>query len=649
MQIFEKEVESTPPEDIQRPLPSEEGIRSVLRSCEEQTSNFDWSLTVLAVAHQLSIPATELLKPLPGVILRALVYMLPLTQSLSENRLIHIEIGERDFICPLIVWAHHICSLNVTVEILSGANKVHTTFGTEPSQMVISVCSDVRLLFEPRVTLFETSSNHEKDAIITLSSDPDEFKIEALQRRPARAYGKAVALCLTAEISVGRDALLEEIMLMTASIAFSVAKWLRAQPHASMPGTDEDEERHQMMWENAGYEALDDSPGEVLYTGPRSVWVRPDDGDEPVDMECSESSGETVAAWDDDRQESSKQYKRTSTTGIQKKSLIPEQKILSTVRFIFDVNLEMASIKDYADAHEGQGLVPPQRQPSRRIKTILTGHAGFDSSMLRVKWTEMLKAARHLAIVVLALTSVEDLGSCAKLPLSCDLDVLATHAVAQHMLIWNGHSPITISELTWYNAIIMLFFGRDPKFDNASALSDHGWTVYLNTFDQPSEIYGRRMRDPATISPGCFMVSRGVPTRNSVVKHAIFDGPTYDGGAGLTWSVFERAGDTATLRCHEAYTLGRTYYGERPDSFAITLRLNLENPMAPEQMYVRRTGYRELYSSLWMTRWRTLIAIAHERQSDHRAPDVLLRTPDCCFQCAVDQTHAHADKWWLIL
>jgi len=678
VEVFEKELDSRPPEIEHRPLPSEEGIRSVLRSCQEQTANFDWSLTLLAVAHKLNLPDEALSHPLPNVLLRGLVYMLPLTQSLPENRLIHIEAAKPDFICPVIAWAHHIGSLTVTVINEVEPYKGVTTFGEGPAEVVISIKPAKGFADTTSITLLESTSTSQKDPIITFASDPDEFKVEAVRRRFVQSYGNAAFARLLADIPAGGDALLEEMAFITTSLAITVSRYLTKQPDVSLSDPSvERQEQSNAVSVTAGYDTL----GSELQTS----LSRPGSHDKRGKLECSDTPGDS-----DIRKHPTR--------------LISDQSILRAARFIFGTkNLEIKALRGYIDEYGGCSWVSLLRKPPRRIETVLTQSAGLPDMEFRDVWKDLLEAARHLAVLIMALAHVEDLETCAELPISFDLKLLANHPLSQNILRWNGETLISIDEMTWFNVMAFLLMGRDHQRPTACLLSDHGWTIFLNTFDQPSEIDMPQMRDPATVLPGFFFVRRGVPTRNLVVKHAIFDGPTYTGFDNRSLRIFEMAGDSATLRCCEMYSYGRTFYGERQDSFLITLRLALEKDIS--QAYTRRTGYFELFHSIWnlrrtqschhpiaedeksavklgpgyvavssasdngaddfsfsggrvlialtannqATRWRTLIAIAQARQRLSSPPGVLLRTHDCCFQCAIDQIAAEVGKWWLVL
>src|SRR5437764_3654113 len=99
-----------------------------------------------------------------------------------------------------------------------------------------------------------------------------------------------------------------------------------------------------------------------------------------------------------------------------------------------------------------------------------------------------------------------------------------------------------MDEMTWFNVMALLLMGLDQQRPTAYLLGHHRWTILLNTFEQPSEIDTPRMRDPAAVLPGFFFARRGVPARNMVAKHALFDGSTYTGVNNRKFRIFETAG-----------------------------------------------------------------------------------------------------------
>jgi hypothetical protein len=258
----------------------------------------------------------------------------------------------------------------------------------------------------------------------------------------------------------------------------------------------------------------------------------------------------------------------------------------------------------------------------------------------------------------------------------------------------------------------------DGRFSRPSLSSGHGWSAYISSFIQDQAPNGSQLRDPALVEPGTFFISRGVPFRKGIRKHFVIDAPQ-ETPAGCLWELQEQAGDVTTMRCSSPVLQGRPYYGERHDSFVVTLRFEeltntgkeslttTNSPVSPSA--IRRTGYMELFRSLWgvrvtqpcshiqkrvqkfelppncitvagfgdrdytmssehdrkrvlicltaentKSRWRTLIAIGYiETFRDIRKRDwyrrILLRYSNCCFQCTLEQVQQMTGRWFVVL
>jgi hypothetical protein len=212
--IFEKQNEEAPPDHIFRSIPSQEGILGVLKACEEQTSSFDWNGHIRAVAAILEIPDARAFQPLPAVVLRAVVYMFPLVQTLPEDRFILVETLRG--VCLLVVWAHLVLDLTVLVRIWRDGTVFEKKFGSDHEQVFILVDASIS---EAAVTFLETSS---KEEIIKLQPDTDESPIEGIVKGPTKGFGRELLRPLwTGE---GSEAILEEMKLISCAFAMIIAE-----------------------------------------------------------------------------------------------------------------------------------------------------------------------------------------------------------------------------------------------------------------------------------------------------------------------------------------------------------------------------------------------------------------------------------------
>lgn len=201
------------------------------------------------------------------------------------------------------------------------------------------------------------------------------------------------------------------------------------------------------------------------------------------------------------------------------------------------------------------------------------------------------------------------------------------------------------------------------------------------------------------LDSGHVTIKQGVPYRNGVWKHKVLDGPNNSATAILGYS------GTITevpLECAIPVDMGVPLVGERGDCFVVSLRMSLKRSknsyLTSHGQSTRRTGYNELWSALWGTRktdhcshtphsgdkillepgwvvvsgyenhgafenngrliicltafdpvarWRALIGI--REHSIRESYQVLLRTVDCCLQCAIDQALKRPGRWYLVL
>lgn len=88
---MERRRESAPKDAASYTISSQDDIAKVIRSCEEQTSSFNWNNLLMPVASTLGIRIMPAQNPIAPAVFRGLVEMLPLVQKLNEDRFIHIQ------------------------------------------------------------------------------------------------------------------------------------------------------------------------------------------------------------------------------------------------------------------------------------------------------------------------------------------------------------------------------------------------------------------------------------------------------------------------------------------------------------------------------------------------------------------------------
>ncbi len=221
--IFEKQAEDAPLDQPPRPNPSEDGLFGVLQACSEQTALFNWSNLLFAVAKTLG-ELEGVHEKIPAVVFRGLATTLPLVQHFPEERMLHIECGEG--VCLIVVWAHHVLGLSVTVRTWWNDVCTEQSFGTQPAQIFVDARNVVDYKIRaPSVTLLQVADGETTDNIFRFEPDPDEPKIEALLKKPAKGYGKAV-LGSSNLIGAGQEAVLNDVAHVTCAIAILISRSL---------------------------------------------------------------------------------------------------------------------------------------------------------------------------------------------------------------------------------------------------------------------------------------------------------------------------------------------------------------------------------------------------------------------------------------
>lgn len=394
------------------------------------------------------------------------------------------------------------------------------------------------------------------------------------------------------------------------------------------------------------------------------------------------------------------------------KCMVSEQGLMRAAQFLFNnPKLNKKSIM-------GHVLLFSQRPPNatlempHSVSLILDQLPSKTLTDKTLRWSDLFETVRYLSVVILAFAFVRDLDHCADLPLGHSLGVLSQHILIVRMNQWDGKSTIWIPEDTWFLVLVQLLIGHRTTVDSDSTclISDHGWSIFLSTFGDA---------DPSFTDAGHVVIGKGVPCRNGVWKHAIIDGPPsgYDDSG---WKICQTAGTEESLRCAKIVQYSRPFCGDRHGSFMVNLRFSTEfasdvstdqeieasmsgwNRTNHGEYDTRRSGYRELFASLWgvertqpcqhesssitlplscasvsgfgelqMTnlrdtarvficltahstsaRWCALLAIHMNLfvfPANKGIDQILLRGEDCCFQCAVNQTLVRTGHWSLVL
>lgn len=639
--IFEKNAEDAPP-GHEPALPNANAIKGFLRACQEQTAGFNWRLIFLAVEQTLNDFTADLQNDVRS---SRDWHRVPLPEFILRGLTLMLPLvqklpSDRFVLVELfsrdglnLVVVWAHCILELTVVILEQVSGQPKPKRKQFGTGEAQICVHV-YADRDAITLMSTAE-HGNEELFHLEPESDELRIKVLPRVPLNQYGAQLISYSMEFIFQELDGIVEEMTHVIGAFALLITR------HATFHCDDE----------------LDRSIRRIRSPIP----------------DCSQTPFQ-----------------------LENMSM---RRILDALSIIFQgIKTTKNVIDQLVQMYSGKPLDESIPTPSRiteifRRNTDRSEQQENANERYLQDWRKLVEVGRHLAILVVALAHVENLSSCDQLPLICRTEALQDHQLARELRNWDGSSSLYIGEYTWYRAIALLLLphamptslGNTPP----CLVSSCGWSIFLNTFIQEKEI------DPSLIPLGRFSVSTGTPWRKGVYRHAIFDGP--DKGRLGIWKYAGHAGDAVSLRCADQVSLGRPLYGEKDDSWVVTLQMQVVKRNEPAHLYTRRTGYAELFTALWlacrtepcnhnitsatlehrccavsgfgdvgleldhrivlcltannpMARWRALVAISRSRQVEKDlSRGVLLRGNDCCLQCAIDQVSRKGGSWFIVL
>jgi len=206
---LERRMESAPSDADPYDIAAQDDITKTIRSCEEQTSSFNWNGLLMPVATTLGIKAARAQNSINFAIFRGLVEMLPLVQQLNEDRFIQIETDSG--ICMLVVWAHHVLGMTVLV---STEKNAEVRFGPGVEQIFINV---LEAHSSSAITLLDSSG----EILFHVQSEADDFEIEGAGKFDLKGYGTKMLAEICQE-----DAVEAEVELIITAVAINVAQRL---------------------------------------------------------------------------------------------------------------------------------------------------------------------------------------------------------------------------------------------------------------------------------------------------------------------------------------------------------------------------------------------------------------------------------------
>lgn len=226
---IERRLEDAPPE--KKNFPSYDGILGTLQACRDQTSQFRWDLKFAAVEQMLGIttePDDHSPRRLPFIVLQGFLDFLFAVQSLPDDRWVHII--ARDGYATVVVWAHHVLGLNVTVQ----AGREATRFGQGREHILFElVASQSPGETAPTICLLDANADEDADIFRLSTDEASDVPLNDDIRAPAYGYGR---ICLERELGSNQQSLVRELAHKAVAYAWNAfQRFARRPPSYSVP------------------------------------------------------------------------------------------------------------------------------------------------------------------------------------------------------------------------------------------------------------------------------------------------------------------------------------------------------------------------------------------------------------------------------
>lgn len=612
------------------PPPDFEGISGTLRACSSQATSFNWAPILEQTRAKIRQHFQHHLFPtrashgdagtLYSTTLLAAMDYLYLVQSLPEDRKMILKSSAG--MIPLIVWAHNVLGLTVLV---CHPKERTLQFGVGESQVIIHLAErdkenqDILLL-----------DRNEEIVLKSMSDSVQTTRIESKERHYLQGFGTQL---LRRNLNRYITTLQGNTLFQVAAqfiIAFVIKNSRSMRRTADLLSDHREEDNRDCVYLLELWRIYD--AADVIFYG---ISYDKKETDTYVSM------FKTSDLWD---------------------TALPD------------------AINMYCEECEG-------------VVWKMYGPEETDRQGIR---REFLNCVATLNVFLFAFSHVIELRDCSDLPLVLD-SFPSDHreeTLSDHI---NEEGSISLHEDTLFDHIGQWLVGspflmqhRFDMLDETFLISEAGWSVFLNNIQDG---------DPAKGAPELLHVKRGIPTntRTNEQKHRIGDSLSrlYPQPATRV----EDRGDSYIPRCVIGAASREEYCTSRSDAFQLSIQYKLDLPSnLGQDRYEIMTGYRTLHKSLWNVR--VTKACPHYRSSLKHAklgfgvvaaagfslkdesltskiPEkicivlvkedqharwlavwdagrsgtrrVMLRSDDCCENCALDAVIPQSGKWVLII
>jgi hypothetical protein len=174
---------------------------------------------------------------------------------------------------------------------------------------------------------------------------------------------------------------------------------------------------------------------------------------------------------------------------------VQDRQILEAARMLFDEpDLSMGASQKYEALYTGvkfSNTKPPSVLRSILQERAEDAEADNASDLADAMFFALQGEAVQLAVLVLAFAHVPDVADIGDLPLS-SAGLIVRSRMYKKAKTWDGVTPLIAIGDEWFQLIALLMTGAerdDNEVDNTCLISDHGWSIYVNTFGEPDPAY----------------------------------------------------------------------------------------------------------------------------------------------------------------
>ena len=611
--------------------PTFEDVLGTLDACSSQTSLFSWDKYIRYVEttirekvspDQLYVSGGFITGISPTVLLAFMDYLF-IVQQLREDRVVMVR--NQQGIIPIIVWAH--CVLDLTVSVHIGEND-RINFGNDSSPQVIIMLSektDAELgLVRDEVLLLD----REMDVILRCCPEDGETHISPQERHCLTNYGSDyLRRQFNCRITtLDDDAVYHEAIKLILARAINLSSYIYGHEH-------EDNEEHFSNFRRSRLERwrIFDA-AHIIFQD----FIQTHKFDKKaIDQYCALIV--TQISSDEPRQHACQNY-------------------LTRVK------------KSYKNAE--------------------TSEKRLDSDF------EIILS--DLTQLVLVFASAIGVTECGTLPLDFNLRLVANHQLGEHLS--QTEQDQSIRECLFLDQAIAMLIGwtsNDDVQKDSFVISDFGWSIILNCVGD---------NDPADIDPSLFYIKQGVPTSSKTGERKKFVADFRMSIRVQSLAIVDR-GNHYVPRCLMPVVERTLYYASRRNTFLLTIRYTVGTPES-QKTFDQSTSYKRLHQALWkimVTKSCKHSKIKNNRQAATLGLDVasttglswnfenrretekdnnvipericislvkgdrrarwlaveaaarstergaILRSEDCCEDCALRYTTELSDKWILII